>query len=202
MNFKNIGLFFGSFNPIHIGHLAIANYLVEFTPIDQIWFVVSPQNPLKKKDSLLSDIHRLTMVRIAIEFDNRMKASNIEFSLPQPSYTIDTLTYLKEKHPDLNFSIIVGADQIPTFDKWKNYKELMALAKRYVYPRNEIQLDLESILMQNTEIVPAPKIEISASFIRESISQGKDVRYFMHQKVWEYASEMNFYKKIKTKKGS
>ena len=189
-----IGLFFGSFNPIHIGHLAIANYMVEYTPIEQLWFIVSPHNPLKKKESLLSDIQRLSMVRIAIEYDRRFKASNIEFSLPKPSYTIDTLAYLKEQNPNNEFSIIMGADQIPSFIKWKNYEELMKVTKRYIYPRPGFALDESMPTMQNAELVNAPVIEISASLIREGIAAGKDMRHFMHQKVWEYVDEMNFYK--------
>ena len=120
-----IGLFFGSFNPIHIGHLAIANYIVEFTDLDKVWFVVSPHNPLKKKDTLLADHHRLEMVRIAVEDDNRFKASDIEFKLSQPSYTMDTLAYLHEKYPGIKFVVIMGSDGLSSFEKWKNYKELI-----------------------------------------------------------------------------
>ena len=137
-----IGLYFGSFNPIHIGHLAIANYMVEFTDLEKVWLVVSPHNPLKQKNSLLSDQHRLQMVRIAIEYDNRFKVSNIEFNLPQPSYTINTLTYLKEKYPENEFVLIMGSDGLATFDKWKNYAELIANYKRYVYPRPDTNPEL------------------------------------------------------------
>ncbi len=189
------GLFFGSFNPIHIGHLAIANYMVEYSDMEQVWFVVSPHNPLKKKESLLSDIHRLTMVRIAIEYDRRFKASNIEFDLPQPSYTIDTLVYLKEQHPDREFVIIMGADQISAFTKWKNYEELIKSTKRYVYPRPGNTIDINDPLMQNAQLIDAPQMDISSSFIRSAIAQGKDIRHFLHQKVWEFIDEMNFYKK-------
>lgn len=187
------GLFFGSFNPIHIGHLAIANYMVEFTDLDKIWFIVSPHNPLKQKSSLLSDQHRLQMVRLAIEFDNRFKASNIEFELPQPSYTIHTLTYLKEKYPENEFVLIMGSDGLPTFRKWKNYKELIANYQRYIYPRpNTDPAFLKNI--ENGKVVNAPLMEISSTFIREAIAQRKDVRYFLPEKVWQFISEMNFYR--------
>jgi nicotinate-nucleotide adenylyltransferase len=187
------GLFFGSFNPIHIGHLAIANYMVEFTDLDKIWFIVSPHNPLKQKSTLLSDQHRLQMVRLAVEFDNRFKVSNIEFDLPQPSYTINTLTYLKEKYPDNEFALIMGSDGLPTFHKWKNYKQLIANYQRYVYPRPGTDPGLlESI--ENGKIVSAPLMEISSTFIREAIAKRKDVRYFLPEKVWQFISEMNFYR--------
>ena len=193
-----IGLFFGSFNPIHIGHLAIANYMVEFTDLDKVWFVISPHNPLKQKSTLLPDIHRLTMVRLAIEYDNRFKASNIEFDLPQPSYTINTLTYLKEKYPENEFVLIMGSDGLPTFYKWKNYKELVANYKRYVYPRPGTDIEL----LQNIEngmIVNAPLIEISSTFIRDSIALGKDIRYFLPEKVWQFIDEMNFFRSLPIK---
>ncbi len=192
------GLFFGSFNPIHIGHLAIANYMVEFTDLDNIWFVVSPHNPLKQKSTLLSDQHRLQMVRLAIEYDNRFKASNIEFSLPQPSYTINTLTYLKEKYPNHEFVLIMGSDGLTTFNKWKNYKELMTNYQRYIYPRPGTPVEL----LQNIEngmVVNAPLIEISSTFIREAIAGGKDVRYFLPEKVWQFIYEMNFFKPLPIK---
>jgi nicotinate-nucleotide adenylyltransferase len=193
-----IGLFFGSFNPIHIGHLAIANYMVEFTDLDKVWFVISPHNPLKQKITLLPDIQRLQMVRMAIECDNRFKASNIEFDLPQPSYTINTLTYLKEKYPDNEFVLIMGSDGLSTFYKWKNHKELISNYQRYIYPRpgtpNEL---LQSI--ENGRFVDAPLIDISSTFIRNSIVAGKDVRYFLPEKVWQYIDEMNFFKTLPLK---
>lgn len=187
------GLFFGSFNPIHIGHLAIANYMVEFTDLDKVWFVISPHNPLKQKTTLLPDIQRLSMVRLAVEYDNRFKASNIEFELPQPSYTINTLEYLKEKHPEQEFVLIMGSDGLDTFHKWKNYKELIANYQRYVYPRPET----DKVLLQHIEngiVVNAPLMEISSTFIRESIAQGKDIRYFLPEKVWQFIDEMNLFK--------
>ncbi len=189
---KKIGLFFGSFNPIHIGHLAIANYIVEFTEIEQLWFVISPQNPLKKKKGLLNDYHRLALVREAIAGDLRFKASDVEFKMPQPSYTIDTLAYLQEQFPDKDFAIIMGADGLSTFHKWKNYKELIKNYKRIIYPRPGININGK----ENTEnciFIDAPLIEISSTFIRESIKNKKDVRHFLNESVYKYVSEMHFY---------
>jgi len=186
-----IGLYFGSFNPIHIGHLAIANYMLEFSDMDKLWFIVSPQNPLKKKKTLLADHHRLRLVRIAIEFDNRFKASNIEFDMPKPSYTIDTLTYLKEKYPNDEFILIMGEDNLKNFHKWKNYELILKDYLIYVYPRD--RKILEKSNYQNVTIVDAPMIEISSSFIRNAIKNKIDVRYFMHPAVAEYIKEMHFY---------
>ncbi|HPE74548.1 MAG TPA: nicotinate (nicotinamide) nucleotide adenylyltransferase [Draconibacterium sp.] len=190
-----IGLYFGSYNPIHIGHLAIANYLVEYTGIDQLWFVVSPQNPFKKKENLLADYHRLELVNRAIENDNRFRASNIEFNLPKPSYTIDTLTYLQERHPDYNFSILMGSDNLESFYKWKNSEIIIENYGIIVYPRPGF--DLTKVPEhKNISVVPnAPLMEISSSFIRNAIKEGKDVRHFMPEKAWIYLDEMNFYRK-------
>jgi nicotinate-nucleotide adenylyltransferase len=190
----NVGLYFGSFNPVHIGHLAIANYMVEFTDIDQLWFVVSPQNPNKKKTNLLDDYQRLELVHRAVGNDNRLRASNIEFSLPRPSYTIDTLTYLKDQYPDYSFTILMGSDNLEYFHKWKNYE---AITKNYhviVYPRPGFNPDkIKSF--SNITMVNAPLMEISSTFIRNSIKEGKNIKYFLPQKVFEYIEEMNFYKK-------
>jgi nicotinate-nucleotide adenylyltransferase len=188
-----IGLFFGSFNPIHIGHMAIANYMVEFTDLDKLWFIVSPHNPLKAKTSLLADYHRLEMVNRAIENDLRFSVSNIEFSLPQPSYTINTLSYITEKYPQYQFVIIMGSDGLETFHKWKNYEQIIANYPRYIYPRPETpNILLENI--ENAKVVNAPLMEISSSFIRESIKSKKDIRHFLPMPVWNYIDEMNFYK--------
>jgi nicotinate-nucleotide adenylyltransferase len=187
-----IGLFFGSFNPIHIGHLAIANYVVEFTDLDKVWFVVSPHNPLKKKDTLLADRHRLQMVSIAIEDDNRFKASDIEFKLPQPSYTIDALAYLREKYPETTFVLIMGSDGLESFEKWKNYKEIIKGYQRYVYPRPGTNPGLLKNI-ENGKVVDAPLMAISSTFIRQAIAAKKDVRYFLPDRVWKYMAEMHFY---------
>lgn len=189
-----IGLFFGSFNPIHIGHLAIANYMVEFSDLNQVWFVISPHNPLKTKNTLLANHLRLEMVQIALENnDNRFRVSNIEFGLPIPSYTINTLTHLKEKFSQHEFVIIMGADQLPTFHKWKNPEEIISSYCRYIYPRPGIS-EKEISTHKNIKLVDAPLFEISSSFIRQSIKEGKDVRYFLPEKVYLYINNMNLYK--------
>jgi len=188
------GLFFGSFNPIHIGHLALAEYMIEFTGLEQIWFVVSPHNPLKSKDSLLADHHRLEMVHLAIDHDKRFRVSDIEFRMPQPSYTIDTLSYLEEKSPGNKYSLIIGSDNLSSFGKWKNADQIIQKYHRYVYPRfgtaSESNQTHEDMTMVN-----APKIEVSSSFIREAIRDGKSVRYFLPEKVYQYIDQMNFYRK-------
>lgn len=190
----NIGLFFGSFNPIHVGHLAIANYVVEYTHLDELWFIVSPQSPFKNKASLLPEYHRLELVNRAIGDDIRFRASNFEFNLPQPSYTIDTIIRLQEKYPDSRFSILMGSDQLPSFHKWKNPAELKELVDFLVYPRpGSANHDLLSDL--GFQRIDAPMMEISSSFIRQAILEGKDVRHFLHQEVWKYISEMNFYRR-------
>lgn len=188
------GLFFGSFNPIHIGHLAIANYMVEFTDLDQFWFIISPHNPLKEKKSLLNDHHRYDMVTMAIQGDERFRASDIEFRMPQPSYTIDTLTYLKEKNPDHEYVLIVGSDNIDSFHKWKNYDMILEEYRIYVYPRPK---SAQSMLynLPNVKQVPAPLMDISSSFIRNAIQYGKDIRHFLPPKVYQYILDMHFYEK-------
>jgi nicotinate-nucleotide adenylyltransferase len=189
-----IGLYFGSFNPVHVGHLAIANYIHEFTDLQQIWFVVSPQNPLKKKKNLLADFHRLEMINLAIGDSTVYKASNIEFSLPKPSRTIDTLAYLYDKYPNHEFSLIMGADNLITFHKWKNYQAILKNYKLFVYPRHDTG---ESQFDKHPSVVwiQAPLIEISSSFIRESILDKKSMEFFVPKGVWEYIREMHFYEK-------
>lgn len=189
-----IGLFFGSFNPIHIGHMAIANYILEFTDLENIWFVVSPHNPLKDKNSLLADNHRIRIVREAIGDFNKFKASDIEFKLPQPSYTIHTLTYLKEKYPDHEFVLIMGSDNLQNFHKWKNYEEILKNYEVYVYPRKESDGgDFKT--HPKIKFINAPLMEISSSFIRAAIKQKKDVRFYLPEAAWEYIKEMHFYEK-------
>ena len=198
---KKIGLYFGSFNPVHIGHLAIANYMIEFSPgIDHIWFVISPQNPLKKKSTLLANHHRLYLAELAIGNDPELEVSDIEFNLPRPSYTIDTLTYLEERYPSNRFALIMGADNLSTISKWKNHDLLLEKYEIYVYPRPGYPTDkivAEENILKNAVIhyVDAPLIEISSSFIRTSIKKGKNIRYFLPPKVYEYIMEMHFYEK-------
>lgn len=187
-----VGLYFGSFNPIHIGHLAIANYIVEYTEIDQVWFVVSPHNPLKRKSTLLNDRLRLDLVYNAIKDDARFVASDIEFNLPQPSYTIDTLTYLKEKYSSKQFALIMGSDGLRTFNKWKNSEVIVENYTRYVYPR--IGENTDYILSHpNVKILSAPVFEISSSFIRKAIKEKKDVRYFLHPEVFKIIDKNGYY---------
>lgn len=189
-----IGLYFGSFNPLHNGHLAIANYIAEFTDLDKVWFVVSPQNPFKKQENLLKDYHRLELINIAIKDYNKFKASNIEFKLPKPSYTIDTLIYLKDKYPQHEFSLIMGADNLLTIHKWKNYEQIINNYDIYVVPRYGFDLNnLNNKVFNRIKIADVPIMEISSSFIREAIKNKHDVRFFLPLEVWEYIKEMNFY---------
>ncbi|MBO7541562.1 MAG: nicotinate-nucleotide adenylyltransferase [Bacteroidales bacterium] len=188
------GLYFGSFNPIHNGHLMLANYLVEYGGIGELWFVISPQNPFKEKKSLLPDYQRLELVRRAVEDYMKFRACDVEFSLPKPSYTIDTLTYLKEKYPNKEFCLIIGSDNIERFPRWKNAQQIIDNYHILVFPRKDCPVG-DFANLTNVHIVDAPLIEVSSTFIRESIADGKDVRFYMPQKVWEYVDEMNFYKK-------
>lgn len=189
-----VGLFFGSFNPVHVGHMVLANYLLEYTDLENVWFVISPHNPLKKKSSLLDERKRFQLVELAIGDNNRLKASDIEFKLPQPSYTIVTLAYLKEKYPAHQFGLIMGADNLQSFDKWKNYEEILKHHQLYVYPRP----DAENSTFDNhpqVKLVNAPLIEISSTAIRQAIKEQRDVRYFVPEAVWKYIKEMHFYEK-------
>ena len=193
-----VGLYFGSFNPIHIGHIAIAGYMTEYARLDQVWFVVSPHNPLKKKETLLADHQRLHMVNLAIGDNVRLKASDIEFKLPVPSYTIDTLTYLKEKYPKNEFVLVMGEDNLYTLHKWKNVNELINMCSIYIYPRLDSVKPASPLLDQilsraDLHHVDAPVMEISGTFIREGIKKGKDMSYFLPQAVWKYITEMHFY---------
>ncbi len=191
---KKTGLFFGSFNPIHVGHTIVAGYMREFTDLDQVWFVVSPQNPLKDKDSLLADHHRLMLVKTAIEDDSGFGVTDIEFKMPRPSYTIDTLTWLSEKYPDREFVLVAGSDILDSFHRWKNYEVLLEFYSVYIYQRpgynSAVFKDHPSI-----RFFDAPLMDISSSFIRMAIAAGKDVRYMLPHRVWDYINEMHFYEK-------
>lgn len=190
-----IGLFFGTFNPIHIGHLILANYMAEFTDLKEIWLVVTPHNPHKKKNSLLDNHHRLEMVYQACEGYEQLKPSNIEFNLPQPNYTVNTLAHLQEKYPAQEFCLIMGEDNLKSFHKWKNYETILENHQLYVYPRISGGV-VENEFKSHPKItrVQAPKVEISATFIRKAISEGKNIRPMLPGKVWEYIDRMNFYK--------
>lgn len=187
------GLFFGSFNPIHIGHMIIASYMVEFAGLDEVWFVISPHNPLKEKSTLLPDANRLYMVNIAVEDDPRFRASNIEFHMPRPSYTIDTLIRLQEQYPTHQFALLAGSDILGSFHKWKNYESLLAQVKLIIYPRYDSRPS-EFDDHPSIRFVDAPLLEISASFIRKAIKEGKNMQYFLPEKVWKYIDEMMFYR--------
>jgi nicotinate-nucleotide adenylyltransferase len=194
---KNIGLFFGSFNPIHIGHLVIAEYMAEYTPLEQVWFVVSPLNPLKQKESLLPEGHRITLVRMAIEYDTRFQVSNIEFDLPKPSYTFNTLVHLHEKYPQYNFSLIMGMDNLLTLNKWKNYEELLKNYNIYVYPRNGNNELPDFSKHSSVILTDAPVMGISSSMIRKAIADKKNMRHILPPGVGQYIKEMHFYEKRK-----
>ncbi|MBU8893955.1 MAG: nicotinate-nucleotide adenylyltransferase [Bacteroidales bacterium] len=188
------GLFFGSFNPIHIGHLAIANYMVEYSDLDEVWFVISPQNPLKKKSSLLNEHDRYKLVELALNNNQKIKPTDIEFRLSKPSYTIDTLTYLTEKNPNHDFILIAGSDNFKSFHKWKNYEEILKYYRLYIYPRPGFSLG-EYENNKNIKLINAPQMDISSSFIRSSIKSGKNIRYFLPAKVYDYIQQMHFYEK-------
>ncbi len=187
-----IGLFFGSFNPIHIGHLIVANVMLSSTDLEQIWFVVSPQNPFKKNKSLLHEFDRLDMVEKAILDNNRFRAIDIEFSMPKPSYTIDTLIRLQEKYPQHHFKLIIGEDNLAQFPKWKNAEKIIEYFGLYVYPRPNAD---ESPLKNHAQVrlVNAPLLDISATFIRESLKKGQSIRYMVPEAVEEFILRKKFY---------
>ena len=188
----NIGLYFGSFNPIHIGHLIIANHVLNETSINKIWFIVSPQNPFKESKTLLNEFDRLHLVRLATQGDNRIKCSDIEFNLPKPSYTSNTLTFLSEKYPEHQFSLIMGSDSYQNLDKWKNYETIINNYPVYVYKREGHEInksfDKEAVILN------APIIQISASQIREHIRSAKSIRYLVPEIVREEIESRKFYK--------
>ncbi len=191
---KKTGLFFGSFNPIHVGHLIIANHMVEHTDLDEVWFVISPHNPLKKKSTLLADHHRYAMVNLAVEDNRKLWASNIEFGLSQPSYTVHTLAFLEEKYPEKEFVLIMGGDNLASLYKWKNYEHILQNYSIMVYPRPGEQLP-DLVNHQHVKVVEAPLMHISSSFIRKSIKEGKSVEYILSDRVFKYLTEMHFYQK-------
>ncbi len=193
---KNIGLYFGTFNPIHVGHLIIANHMVENSDLDEIWMVVTPHNPFKKKSSLLDNVHRFALVDIATENYPKIKPSDIEFSLPQPNYTVHTLAYISEKYPDKKFSLIMGEDNLKSFHKWKNYETILDNHHIYVYPRIS-DGTIEVSLSKHPKIhkVAAPIVQISSTMIRNGIKNKKNMQALLSESVWKYIDEMNFYKK-------
>ncbi len=193
-----IGLYFGTFNPIHVGHLIIANHMAEHADLDQVWMVVTPHNPLKKKSTLLADHHRLEMVFLATEDFPKIKPSDIEFKLSQPNYTVNTLVHLEEKYPEHTFSLIMGEDNLKSFHKWKNYEAILAHHEIYVYPRVGFTDENDNHLFKNhpkIHLIDAPVVEISSTAIRDHIKKGKNVLALLPQKVWAYIDHNNFYKK-------
>ena len=192
---KKIGLYFGTFNPVHVGHLAIANHMVEFSDLDQVWMVVTPHNPHKKKSTLLDNNHRKMMVDIALEEYPNIKSSAIEFDLPQPNFTVNTLAVLDEKYPKQKFCLLMGEDNLKSFHKWKNFEVILSRYELFVYPRltpNKATALLEN--HPNVTRVGAPIMEISSTAIRKAIKSKKNVRPLLPQNVWQYLDEMNFYK--------
>jgi nicotinate-nucleotide adenylyltransferase len=189
-----IGLLFGSFNPIHIGHLIIANYLANHTTLDKVWLVVSPQNPLKKYGDLINTYDRLEMAKLATDNSNNIKVSDVELKLPQPSYTIDTLTHLKEKYPEHEFTLIMGSDNLVTLPKWKNYKLILRDYQIYVYPRPGYE-NAELASHPSVTITMTPQMELSATFIRKSIAEKKNVQYFVPDAVLEFIDSKGLYRK-------
>jgi nicotinate-nucleotide adenylyltransferase len=191
---KRIGLFFGTFNPIHTGHMIIAEYMAALPDIDQVWFVVSPHNPLKDRATLANDFDRLHMVRLAIDDNAKLRASNIEFSLPKPSYTIDTMAYLHEKYPEHHFSLIMGSDNIQTIHKWKNFEVLIGRYTIHIYDRPGAEE--KSIPEQAKEIIfhPVPLLHISSTYIRQRIAEGLSVRYMVPDSVYQFLDGSTLYK--------
>lgn len=198
-----IGLYFGTYNPIHVGHLIIANHMAERDDMDQVWLVVTPQNPLKTNNNLLADYHRLALVKIAIDDNFNLRASDVEFSLPKPSYTVDTLAHLREQYPEHQFALIMGEDNLRTFHKWKNYDVILERHQIYVYPRPITLAELNSEVAptkseihdhKNVIITDSPMMQISSTIIRNNIHKGQSIQYLVTDPVRQYIDEMNFYR--------
>jgi len=187
----HIGLYFGSFNPIHIGHLIIANHIAENSEIDKVWFVVSPHNPLKEAHTLLNEYHRLHLVELAIKENPKFRASNVEFRLPKPSFTIDTLTYLTEKFPLEKFSVILGSDSWQNINRWKNYEQLVANYSFIVYRRPGFEVKEKH--GADLQIMDAPLLDISSTYIRKQIKEKRSVRYMLPEAVYEYIEDNRYY---------
>jgi nicotinate-nucleotide adenylyltransferase len=189
-----VGLYFGSFNPIHIGHLIIGSYVANYTDVDQVWFVVSPQNPLKQSFTLLNEYHRLYLTQISIENDDQLKCTDIEFKMPRPSYTIDTLTYLQEKYPKNTFSVIMGSDSFQNLHRWKNYEKILSQYSIYVYSRPGFEVK-NIDRAANIKFLKAPLLDISSTGIRKAIKEGKSIRYLVTDKVREEIERNGYYRK-------
>jgi nicotinate-nucleotide adenylyltransferase len=190
-----VGLFFGTFNPIHIGHMIIANYMAEFSDLDQVWFVITPLSPFKQKSTLLDNLHRLAIANIAVEDYPKLKTSDIEFKLPQPNYTINTLINIEEKYPDHQFCLIMGEDNLIGFHKWKNYETILQNYELYVYPRiSNGTVENKFLNHEKVHRVNAPIVQVSSTFIRKAIKDKKNIITMLPANVWKYIDEMNFYK--------
>jgi len=194
MNKQEIGLFSGSFNPIHVGHLMLASYLCEFTRLEEIWFVVTPHNPLKESAELLDDELRLQMVRLALEDYERMRVSDVEFHMPRPSYTIDTLSKLSHTHPDKNFTLIIGGDNWTYFNRWKAYQRLIDTVPILIYPRLGEAVVIPEQYRDTIQLVNAPLVEVSSTFIRKSIQEKKNMRAFVPAKVYDFIEQHGLYR--------
>ena len=190
---REIGIFSGSFNPIHNGHLIMANYMCEFTTLDEVWLIVTPHNPLKNRTDMLDEQVRLKMVELAVEKYNNIKASDVELHMKRPSFTINTLEKLSHEYPECTFSLIIGADNWSFFDKWKDYNKIIDNYKILIYPRHETEVIIPESLQETIKLVSAPIIEISSTFIRHSIKEGKNVRAFLPQEVYDYIENENLY---------
>ncbi|HYE54533.1 MAG TPA: nicotinate (nicotinamide) nucleotide adenylyltransferase [Chitinophagaceae bacterium] len=189
----HIGLYFGSFNPIHTGHLIIANHIRQQVELNQVWFIVSPQNPLKPSSALLNEFHRLALVQLAIDDEPGLKASDIEFRLPRPSYTADTLAYLQDKYPQHEFSIIMGSDSFQNLSKWKNPEYILKHHKIYVYKRPGIDIKPQPD-NSNVIVLDAPLLQISATHIRENVRNGRSIRFLVPDKVKEEIERNGYYR--------
>ncbi|OJU54474.1 MAG: nicotinic acid mononucleotide adenylyltransferase [Bacteroidales bacterium 45-6] len=189
----NIGILSGSFNPIHQGHLMIANFIAEFSPLDEIWFVVSPQNPLKSPTSLADQSLRLQMVKLALEGYEKLNASDFEFHQPIPSYTIDTLKALEMAYPEHRFSLVIGADNWAVFEKWRHYEQIIQNYHIYIYNRLGYPVSIPESFRSQVETLDSPVVEISSTFVRQSIKDGKNIQAFLPEKVWKYIKENQLY---------
>ena len=191
---KQVGIFSGSFNPIHVGHMILANYMQQFTYLDEVWIVVTPQNPLKKLSELLNDDLRLAMTKLAIDNYDNLKVCDIEFKMPIPSYTIDTLHQLSSQYPDYEFTLIIGGDNWEYFDKWKDYQTILREYKIIIYPRLGETIEIEEQYKDTVKLVTAPIVEVSSTFIRNNLREGKEMRAFVPEKVYDYILNDNLYK--------
>lgn len=189
----NIGIFSGSFNPIHIGHLMLANYIVEYTDIKQVWFLVSPHNPLKQEGVLSDEYIRLEMAKLALENYRKLRVSDFEFHLPKPSYTINTLDALKEKYPEHDFTLIIGADNWVVFESWREYEKILANYRIKIYPRLGSHTEIPDKWKHSVEVVNSPIVDISSTFVRDSIEAGKNMRAFLPERVYDYIFDEGLY---------